>query len=122
MIALLLWMRVRPFAKHFKSFHLPGVGLPLLLSLTLISAFRQVRLLAVCVTVLAVIAVALRLAADHWRLPEFDSLGLGQGSISRTLRPNSTASPIDGRCSAASVEFSVVLPAPLSPSKRKISP
>jgi hypothetical protein len=85
MIALFLWMMVRPFADHFKAFYIPGGVFLLLLFLTLIYAFRQVRLLAVGLTVLAVLAVTLRLAADHWQLPKLDLLSLGPSFLAMVL-------------------------------------
>jgi hypothetical protein len=85
MIALFLWMMVRPFADHFKSFHIPEGIFLFLVFLTLIYAFRHVRLLAGGLTVLAVLAVTLRLAADHWQLPELELLSLGPSFIAMVL-------------------------------------
>jgi hypothetical protein len=70
MIALFLWMTVRPFAQHFESLSISGGVFLLLVFLSLVYAFRHVPRLAGCLTILAVIALTLRFAADHWQVPE----------------------------------------------------
>lgn len=85
MIALFLWMTVRPFAQHFQSFSVPGGVFLFLVFLTLIYAFRHVRRLAVCLSILAVIAVTLRFAADHWEVPELDILSLAPSFIAMVV-------------------------------------
>jgi len=85
MIALFLWMTVRPFAQHFKSFSIPGGVFLLVVFLALIYAFRQVSRLAVCLTILAVITVTLRFSADHWQRPELDILALAPGFIAMVV-------------------------------------
>jgi len=62
-------MLLKPFAAHFPSFPLPSDVLLLIVFLTLIYAFRHVRPLAACLTVLALGSVTLRFAADHWWPP-----------------------------------------------------
>jgi hypothetical protein len=83
MIALFLWMTVRPFAQHFESFYIAGGVFLLLVFLTLIYAFHHLPRLAVCLTILALIAVTLRFAADHWQVPSL---------ISSAWRPVSSGS------------------------------
>jgi Ion channel len=104
MIALFLWMTVRPFAQHFESFSVPWGVFLLLVFLTLIYAFRHVRRLAVCLTILAVTAVTLRFGADHWQGPELDMLSLapsfiamvvaGVAILSEVLRARSASSDL----------------------------
>ena len=85
MIALFLWMTVRPFAQHFKSFSIPGGVFLLVVFLTLIYAFRHLRRLAVGLTVFGVMSVTLRLSADHWQLPELDILALAPSFIAMVV-------------------------------------
>ena len=85
MIALFLWMTVRPFAQHIQSFSVPGGVFLFLVFLTLIYAFRRVRRLAVCLSILAVIAVTLRFAADHWQASELDILSLAPSFIAMVV-------------------------------------
>ena len=72
MIALFLAMLLKPFAEHFRSFPLPNAVLLIILFLSVIYAFRHIRLLAACLTVLALSSVTLRFAADDWRLPALE--------------------------------------------------
>jgi hypothetical protein len=69
MIALFVTMLLKPFAEHSRSFPLPNGVFLIILFLTVIYAFRHIRLLAACLTVLALSSVTLRFAADHWGLP-----------------------------------------------------
>jgi hypothetical protein len=85
MLTLFLWMMVRPFADHFKSFSIPEGFFLLLVFLTLIYAFRHIRLLAVGLTLLAVLGVTLRLAAEHWQLPDLALLSLGPSFVAMVL-------------------------------------
>lgn len=104
MIALFLWMTVRPFTQHFEPLYIPGSVFLLLVFLTLIYAFRHVRRLAVGLTILAVIGVTLRFAADHWQVPKLDILSLapsfiamvvaGVAILSEVLRARSASSDL----------------------------
>jgi hypothetical protein len=85
MIALFLWMTVRPFAQHFNSFSIPGGVFLLVVFLTLSYAFRHVRRLAVCLTTLAVMSVTLLLSADHWQLPHLDILALAPSFVAMAV-------------------------------------
>src|SRR5262249_192723 len=53
----------------------------ILVFLTLIYAFRHVRSLALCLTVLGVATVALRFLADQWRVPALEILSQGLSFI-----------------------------------------
>jgi hypothetical protein len=71
MIALFFALLLKPFAEHFRSFPFPTGVLLIILFPTIIYAFRHIRLLAVCLTILAISSVTLSFAADDWRLPAF---------------------------------------------------
>src|SRR5262249_53907360 len=63
----------------------PGGAFLLLVFLTVVYAFRQRRRLAACLTVLGVISVTLRFAADHWRLSAFETISQGSSFIAMVL-------------------------------------
>src|SRR5215469_1984771 len=84
LIALFLAMLLNPFAEHFGSFDVPS-GVLVMVFLTVIYAFRHIRRLATCLTVLALISITLRFAADYWRLSVPEIISQGSSFIAMVL-------------------------------------
>jgi hypothetical protein len=85
LISLFLAMFLKPFSDHFGSFALSGGWFLLLVFLTVIYAFRCAGLLAVCLTILAVISIGLRFAADRWWLTNLELISQGSSLIAMIL-------------------------------------
>jgi hypothetical protein len=85
LIALFLAMLLKPFAEHLGSFDLSGGVFLLIVYVTVIYAFRRVRLLAIWLTVLASVSVTLRFAADHWWLTNLELISQGFSLIAMIL-------------------------------------
>jgi hypothetical protein len=79
LIALFLVMLLWPFAQRSSAVVVPTPFFLILVFGTLIYAFRHIRGLAVCLTLLGASAVALRLAGNHWQSP---MLGIGSHALS----------------------------------------
>jgi len=82
LIAVFLTVLLGAFFEHFTSFH---VVLLLILFLTAIYAFRHVRPLATCLTVLAVISLTAGFAAHHWWLPGLQLVSQGSNFVAMLL-------------------------------------
>jgi hypothetical protein len=85
LISLFRAMLLKPFGEHFGSFALSGGWFLLLVFVTAIYAFRHARRLAVCLTILAVISVGLRFAADHWWLTNLEVISQGASLVAMIL-------------------------------------
>jgi hypothetical protein len=85
LISLFLAMLLKPFAEHFGSFALAGGWFLLLVFLTVIYAFRRARRFTVGLTILAIISVGLRLAADYWWLTNLEIISQAASLVAMIL-------------------------------------
>jgi hypothetical protein len=81
LIALFVAMLLKPFAEGTGAPILPGSFFLILVFGTLIYAFRNIRALALCLTVLGMGTVTLRFLADQRRLPTLEFLSQGLSFI-----------------------------------------
>ena len=81
LIALFIALLLKPFAEGTGAAILPGSFLLILVLAALVYAFRHIRSLAFCLTVLGVAAVTLRLLADQWHFPTLEILSQGLSFI-----------------------------------------
>jgi len=81
LIALFVALLLKPFAEGTGAAILPGGFFLILVFGTLIYAFRHIRSLALCLTVLGIATVTLRVLADQRRLPALELLSQGLSFI-----------------------------------------
>jgi len=81
LIALFIAMLLKPFAQAAGAAILPGSFFLILVFATLIYAFRHIRTLALCLTLLGVATVILRFLADQRRIPNLEILSQGLSFI-----------------------------------------
>jgi Ion channel len=85
LIALFIAMLLKPVTEHFGSYDLSGGMFLLLVFLTVIYAFRHIRRLAICLTILAAISVTLRFAADLRSLTNLEIISQASALIAMIL-------------------------------------
>jgi voltage-gated potassium channel len=85
LIALFIALLLKPFAEGTGATILPGSIFLILVFGTLIYAFRHIRRLALCLTVLGAATVTLRFLADQRRVPTLELLSQGLSFIAMVV-------------------------------------